>query len=136
VIRVHMRVQSSCVPMGHGTLADTVEPLQPAPPIVHNTPLLAFCTTTGQYEPATHGTDAYADSPTPAQCAPNGHAVGVEVPAPPHTLPLGQDTHAVAADWPVLGLKVPAAHHTGDADASGQYAPAGQSVALGADAAQ
>jgi hypothetical protein len=44
--------------MGHGTLADMVEPLQPALPIVHNTPLLAFCTTIRQYEPATHGTGA------------------------------------------------------------------------------
>ena len=130
-------MRPSCVPIGHGTLADTVGPAQPALPIVHNTLLLAFCTTTGQYRPAKHGTGTYADSPIPPkQLAPSGHTVGVEVPAKGHTLPLGQGTHAVAADWPVLGLKVPAAHHTGNADASGQYAPAGQRVALGDETEQ
>ena len=90
--------------MGHGTLADTKEPVQPALPIVHNALLLAFCTTTGQYEPATHGTGAYADSPTPAQLAPSGHTVGVEAPATGHTLPLGQAMQLAKADLPVFGL--------------------------------
>jgi hypothetical protein len=124
------------VPTGHGTVADTVGPTQPALPIVHNTLLLAFCTTTGQYEPAAHGTGAYADSPTPAQFAPSGHAVGVDMPATGHTLPLRQGTQSVGADLPTLGLKVLATHNTGDAEASGQYAPTGHNVALGDNQAQ
>jgi hypothetical protein len=71
---------------------------------VHNTVLLAFCTTTGQYEPAAHGTGTYADSPTPAQLAPSGHTMGLEAPAAGHTLPLGQATQLAKADLPVLGL--------------------------------
>ena len=36
----------------------TMVPAHPALPIVHSTPLLAFCVKIGQYEPATHGTGA------------------------------------------------------------------------------
>jgi hypothetical protein len=108
--------------MGHGTLAgdDRVKPMQPALPIVHNTPLLAFCTTTGQNKPAKHGTGAYAERPKKAQFAPSGHKVGVEVPTAGHTLPLRQGTHISWLKLPVIELKVPAAHNTGEADASGQ----------------
>ena len=44
---------------------------------------------------------------------------------PKEYLPTKHARQSVCADLLTFWLNLPAAHHTGDADASGQYAPAG-----------